>query len=443
MKQEQAWYKKTHIWRKISSFYHNKIVMHDYYSDLRYRVDRYQNQFPNSPQKTAVHLIWWNYKSLFKHHIHREIQSAKRLIRDDSVSFANIDPMKVNVGILFQGGIGDLIINANYLYKLRQKYSSPLISFYAFVNRSYDAASVLFDTGLADGLFLVSHDDLYDSRKRFQQFDLFLEISRIPKYTYVNKRKLNLLAPELFNYYVEIDRYRFRQPRHYEEWPRFDGQLDMDSSICGVKRIQQPDIGGILGLIEEYEYPLAIGLDENRVLKRFALSNIHFIAVLSGSDPVQAGAHSNKIWPSYYYEILLEKLKAAHPDYLIVQIGADGTVSTPFHSVDVNLLNATTLRETMVILKHAALFISNEGGMVHLRHALHGGKSLVFFGPTDEKTFGYSENINMRGPGCELPCEWLYADWQSRCVNQNRYACMWSLTPNMVFRRLEEDFFHV
>lgn len=35
-----------------------------------------------------------------------------------------------------------------------------------------------------------------------------------------------------------------------------------------------------------------------------------------------------------------------------------------------------------VILKHAKLHIDSEGGLVHLRHAIKGGPSVVLFGPT-------------------------------------------------------------
>lgn len=428
------------IWSKIGGFLKRKIVMYDYYNDLRYRVDCYQERFPYSPRRTAVRLIWWDFKSLFKHH--KFTKKTEVIVKPEIDSFTKLDPKKLNVGILFTGGIGDLIINANYLYRLRQKYPSPIIQYYVFVLRNYEAAEVLFGSGLAEGQFLVTHSDLYNSKKRFKQFDLFLEVCRIPKHTWINKGKIASYAPELFDYIVEIERYKYKHPRLYQEWPRFDGQLSMDSAICGINRLQQPDVGGYLGLTEEYINPISIGLDEDEVLKRFGLSGNRFIAVLSGADPVAAGTNSNKIWPYYYYEILLEKLKKAHPDYLIVQIGAGGTFDAPFQKVDINLLNATGFRETMVILKHAALFISNEGGMVHLRHAVHGGKSAVLFGPTDERTFGYSENINLRGPGCELPCEWIYADWQNKCANRNKYACMWSLTPNMVLERLEEEFFH-
>lgn len=38
----------------------------NYFDALRERAWLYQAKFPASPKKTAIRLIWWNFKSLFK-----------------------------------------------------------------------------------------------------------------------------------------------------------------------------------------------------------------------------------------------------------------------------------------------------------------------------------------------------------------------------------------
>lgn len=431
--------------KKIKNFYLRRMVITDYYGDLSYQISRHKERFPNAPRKTASRLIWWNFKSLFKHHltVHEkgmmeDREKEERLAAIDS-SLDLLERQSVNIGMYAWGGIGDYIIHANYLFKLRQKYSSPLIRIFVFVWGSYQAAEILFGPEIVDGLYLVENNDIYQ-RGYPDRFDLFIELIRFPRIlSSMNRAKLSIYVPELFEYILTIDRFKYMHPRFYEKGSDFDGQIDMFSAICNVKRIAQADVGGILGISEEYEYPISIGLDEIDTLKHFGLSDCRFIAVVSGAG---GGPQSNKMWPAENYEILLKKLKSEHPELRIVQLGKDGTAAAPFQAVDMNLLNATSLRETMVILKYAELLISNEGGMVHLRHALHGGKSLVLFGPTDEKVFGYSENINLRGSGCKLPCEWLYDNWELKCANQEPIACMWSLTPDMVYQRIEEEVFH-
>lgn len=68
------------------------------------------------------------------------------------------------------------------------------------------------------------------------------------------------------------------------------------------------------------------------------------------------------------------------------------------------------------IVNHAALLVDNEGGMVHLRHALRGGSSVVLFGPTSKAVFGYPENENISSSVCDHWCEWQIPDWQYVCA---------------------------
>ena len=85
--------------------------------------------------------------------------------------------------------------------------------------------------------------------------------------------------------------------------------------------------------------------------------------------------------------------------------------------------------------------IDNEGGNVHLRHALNGGISAVIYGPTAPEFYGYSENINLRGNGCKYPCEWVINNWQANCARgfeSENLPCMNSLTPEIVFNNIKK-----
>ena len=97
------------------------------------------------------------------------------------------------------------------------------------------------------------------------------------------------------------------------------------------------------------------------------------------------------------------------------------------------IVKKVKIQHTKVLLKNAYLLIVYEDGMVHLRHAMHGRVAILLFSsPTDEDFFGYSENINIKGKGCPHSCEWLYDSWQIQSVNKNMFACMKSITPDMV-----------
>ena len=100
-------------------------------------------------------------------------------------------------------------------------------------------------------------------------------------------------------------------------------------------------------------------------------------------------------------------------------------------------MGKTSLEQVKVILKNSCLHIDNEGGYTHIRHAISGGKTAVLFGPTSVDFFGYSDNINIKGEGCETFCEWCTANWQEVCVRGFTYPpCMYSITPEAVFRRI-------
>ena len=90
------------------------------------------------------------------------------------------------------------------------------------------------------------------------------------------------------------------------------------------------------------------------------------------------------------------------------------------------------------LLQSAKLHISQEGGIPILRHVLKGGPSVVLFGPTDEKFFGYEENINITARTCPHPCEWLTKDWMKKCLRTNyQQPCMQDIKPKDVLSQIK------
>lgn len=83
------------------------------------------------------------------------------------------------------------------------------------------------------------------------------------------------------------------------------------------------------------------------------------------------------------------------------------------------------------------MHIDTEGGLVHLRHALGGGPSVVLFGPTSPQVYGYKENLNLRSDKCSVPCEWVVDDWLTRCPRRtDKHLCMCSLSPEYVAEQI-------
>ena len=123
----------------------------------------------------------------------------------------------------------------------------------------------------------------------------------------------------------------------------------------------------------------------------------------------------------------------------IVQLGFSEDRCPKFNNIDIDLIGKTSLEEVKIILNNSIIHIDGEGGMVHLRHALHGGKSIVLFGATSPEFYGYSENINLRGDGCSHWCEWITENWQAKCARgYDRPPCSYSLTPETVYNEFKK-----
>lgn len=343
----------------------------------------------------------------------------------------NLDRNYLNVAFKLTGGLGDLLISANYLEVLHGKLNSNQVRFHIYAHRDIKIARAVFK-GLAYVASLHTIDEIRDDCK---DFDLFAEIQRYPFIRFQDRRRIYRYAPFLIEMIFLWERFRVENSRFWLRSPWFDGQNQIEV-VNGRKRIQQPDVYGRLGIGEDYQANILIEQNEDVKLSQLNLEKEKYITVHRGVD-AKIDKDSNKLWPLQYYNLLIEYIKKNFPEYKIVQLGVNEKRCPEFKNVDLYLAGKTTLDDIKVILKHSKVHIDGEGGFVHLRNALHGGPSLVFFGPTSDKFYGYSQNLNMRGKGCpsEHGCEWVRPDWQKRCVgNFTRNECLYSLSPETAFK---------
>ena len=403
--------------------------MMDYYSEIHVRMEKYRDRHKNNPRIAALKMVMWNIFFIFY------CPKGKKKNKD-IVNLQVLDECNLNVGFLLNGGIGDYIVILNYIYKFKQKYNNGNMIIDIFYDKNKKAAETLISSQIPDHRYFMMHDDIYENEIH-RKYDIFIDVSRYPNITNRNIDKIRILTPKLIDYFIEIEKFQLTDPRLMDSIPVFDGQSAMIDKICNIKRIQQPDINGILKIKEEYEYPIEIKADEKEYLKKMNLENKKFIIIVSGADVNCGGTESNKLWGNDKYNLLLKKIKEKYPDIVTIQTGTNKN-DYRFEYIDRDLVCQTSLEDTIILLKKAYLLVGNEGGMVHLRHAVHGGTSLVLFSSTDEEFFGYSENINIRGTGCPYPCEWLYDNWQTKCDNVNKFACMKSISVNMVMDEIDK-----
>jgi len=184
--------------------------------------------------------------------------------------------------------------------------------------------------------------------------------------------------------------------------------------------------------------PLTLALDEADLGPRLALAadGRRWLSVHDGFDGSAriAPGGAVKCWPLAHWEELVRRLRAAHPELRIVQIG--GASSRAIAGVDNSFVGRASLGEALWLLAGAVLHIDGESGLVHAARAF-GTPSVVLFGPTDARFFGHAGNSNIDAGVC-APCWWSTPDWMSRCPRGlAQPACMTAITPARVLAAVQ------
>lgn len=375
---------------------------------LLQRVNRYAVKYHN-PWAIALHMAYAALGS-----VSMGINAGKKLKKTS-----------LCIGIIIEGGLGDLLIGLNWLCYLHEQYLK---------NTPFN-----LETGFNSKMMLNCFAPSFIQGKYTQKemrthiYDVEIRITRVPQVIKidldrVNKLNPNLLVPlmkyielsEIYSYYIIQSIYR--------------DSISHNLPTLNPKRWLQPDVVGLFNIQEKFILPIAIQT-ERETLRGFGLEHQKYITI-NREVGYERVTESTKLWPLSYYRGLVEKLKQQYSRYKILEIGTGK--GERIGNTHLNLAGKTSLEEVKVILKNAALHIDSEGGLVHLRHALLGGPSLVFFGPSDPAVLGYSENLNLRSTTCPICCENVCNTWQEGCV-LNNHVCMQSLTVQNVLKALNSS----
>lgn len=329
---------------------------------------------------------------------------------------------KICVSIKINGGIGDALMALPLIEFLVQKL--PKNSIYNYYGLESHYNFIYKDKGIFS--YLGPHD-LYSLTTRLDCYDLSIEISHFPILRQLNLKKF-LPHPEALAIAINLVDFSNKFSFYTETFPNSDHQW---SRFCIQNKLNR--ISGLFYPFnkgKQFTYPV---LNVERLcpglLENVGLVGTPYITVNNGSDSAY-NFKQTKSYPLEKWHATIQKLHNAFPNIKIVQIGHIKT-SDPIIGVDVNLLGKTNLTEVAVILKNALLHIDIESGLVHINHAV-GGKSIVLFGPTPEKYYGYKENVNIVSKKCS-DCMWLMPTWQSSCVRGLKDAeCMSSISEDSI-----------
>lgn len=394
--------------------------MRDYFRKLEEKSRKYSHKYAGRPRKAALKLAFWNLACSFRRH--------PTLKKSVSESFPAMRPAKKIIAVNIMGGIGDLLIGCNYVYCLSRKF--PELSIH--VHSRKEIVERFLSEDIWNGTIIDCSQKL-----REEDYDAVFDLSRYPKVISLDAQAVFQLGD--FAEYIEgLQAFRVRYPHFLASRTTFDGMTAVYSSILGKKRIQQADVGDMLGIEEEFAYQLPYAKTD--ICEASGLVPGRFITVHRGCDTTHT-ANSIKLWPLEHYDALIEGLKERFPDIPVVQLGINEERCPAMKGVDLNLVGRTSLDDVLMLLEKSRLHIDSEGGYVHMRHALRGGTSIVLFGPTLKEFFGYSENINLRSSVCPQSCEHIMEKWDTYChLSRSEVpACMNGLLPEDVLAAVIEE----
>ena len=336
------------------------------------------------------------------------------------------------VAILISGGYGDYLVIANWLEYLKQKIFSENDKIDIF----YKSKSVfsIFTQNEANIRFLPSGE------YRADEYCATIFICSFPFIKNANELMAKNLSSSLYDYIMLVKKFTNENRLECDKHPRLDGLMSAKAVIAGHNRLQEPDCYDYLGISRDYIYNLPVLEDEENYLNDNSLQKNKFMLIHRGWDSTNGTSFHVKGWSLKSCANLIPEIKKSFPEYKIVLFGADKEQAPSSEGCDINLIGRTSMEQVKVLLKNAAVLVDNEGGMVHLRHALHGGPSVVMFGSTSVDLFGYDENINLTSNICKHWCEWLSNDWTGTCLKtgQKVAACMEAIATSDVLNALRK-----
>ena len=382
------------------------------------RLSHFQKKYPHRPRYCALRMVITSVHALF---MSSYTGTKKLFYRKNQVPC---------IVFSISGGLGDFLLGLNLVYHV-----------YLYLMDSPVQIKIHFHSSIVLKSFCKNMPWIAQSSTSLRSLhgDLLVEIRNFPCIINMDKKKVKNYGVKLQKLISLWKNFYIHNRKYFDYSPQLDSLGHIHGQISGSKRINEGDIGGLLNMNETYKLHIPITLNEEEVLKKYCLSGKKFITFQRGLGTFDEGTINTKLWPAKYYDKLTETIKMHFPLLITVQLGTDRLgVNNDFKYIDINLRGKTNLEELTVLLKHAALHIDCEGGLVHLRHALKGGPSVVLFGPTSPEVYGYSENLNIRSQACPTPCEWVTNDWLTRCPRRHeKHICMESLTPQDVFSRME------
>lgn len=337
---------------------------------------------------------------------------------------------KINVAVLSEGSLTHLLMHLSFIGQLKK-----------IISISYDVCfSLISEYGNEVNREIIEFSGIVDNvieKKELNNndYDLVIGIKYLPEIIHINKSKLNGL-----NEILKKILYQWKSLQNSEGTAKFFSKNKWyDSNIVVWTLLNErnffnvADITGDLAMSKTgFSFILKDSALKESVLKKYNLNECKFITVRIDECNSSNSDDSVGIWPTSYWNILIQKIRSEYPEYKIVQIGNRNV--NVLDTVDMNISGMTSLKEVKVLLASAILHLDTESDYVHLRNVLKGGVSIVLWGQLPEQFFSHTDNINIvKQTECPHWCMELSDYWVEKCMyKKNSNVCMKSIMPEEV-----------
>lgn len=190
------------------------------------------------------------------------------------------------------------------------------------------------------------------------------------------------------------------------------------------------------------EFYLPPDADE-QLVKKVPGTFSRFVVVSPGGGESWGKDAHFKRWPARFFADFLNRLPPSVEASGFVLLGSKGEkpladeIERGLSSPCANLAGEISLTEAACVISKASLFVGNDGGLVHLAHALR-TPVIALYGPVDPVVYGpYPARpgaVALAKEGLECrPCYQSFR-YNSACVHRD---CLQAFTPEEVFSQLE------
>ena len=324
----------------------------------------------------------------------------------------------LEIYISHAGGLGDNVNLTGFAAAVRRKFPNSIIR--AIVTRQ----GIVFKDNPAINETIVANQLVFQKTVNglLHKADIYFDYRYAVK-VYFSPRAL--LIKEVAEYKKEYEtahrKYAYLHEKFLEDIPAFD-KLREHFFITALKS------SGLSG--SDNEQIITLRETDYKAVEKY--KGQRYLTINNNAE----GGLQTKSWSFAYWAEVNKYIRDI--GFIPVQIGIEKDETLPLAERFYG-----TVQESAALIKQSYGCITIEGGIAHIAKAV-GTDSVVIFGPTPVKTFGYSNNINLRSSTCS-PCWWRKPDWFHHCtelgenVDKNKVPpCMRDLKPEVVIKAIQK-----